>query len=100
MIEKTKPTVKNKITEKWKRKVANRSGILDTGCTSGAGAEMDMDSFHDTGLPFKKVFMLPDKSKKTGNKNYAVEAQSSRRGRRDEHSAKFALYTHKCAKDG
>ena len=63
VTEKTKPTVKNKITEKWKRKVANRSGILDTGCTSGAGAEMDMDSFHDTGLPSKKVFMLPDKSK-------------------------------------
>jgi hypothetical protein len=58
-----KPTVKNKITEKRKRKVANRSGILDTGYTSGAGAEMDMDSFHDTGLPSKKVFMLPDKSK-------------------------------------
>ncbi len=33
------------------------------GCTSGAGAEMDMDSFHDTGSPSKKVFMLPDKSK-------------------------------------
>ncbi len=45
MTEKMKPTVKNKITEKWKRKVANQSGILDTGCTS------------------KKVFMLPDKSK-------------------------------------
>jgi len=58
-----KPTVKNKITEKRKRKVANRSGILDTGYTSGAGAEMDMDSFHETGLPSKKVFMLPDKSK-------------------------------------
>jgi hypothetical protein len=36
---------------------------LDTGCTSGAGAEMDMDFFHDTGLPSKKVFMLPDASK-------------------------------------
>jgi hypothetical protein len=48
---------------KWKRKIANRSGILDTGCTSGAGAEMDMDYFHDTGRPSKKMFMLPDKSK-------------------------------------
>ncbi len=57
------PTVKNKITEKWKRKKANRSGILDTGCTSGAGAEMNMEFFHDTGLPSKKVFMLPDTSK-------------------------------------
>ena len=59
----SKPPVKNKITEKWKRKIANRYGILDTGCTSGAGAEIDMDSFHDTGLPSKKIFMLPDKSK-------------------------------------
>jgi hypothetical protein len=32
---------------------------LDTGCTLGAGAEMDMECFHDTGLPSKKVFMLP-----------------------------------------
>ncbi len=58
-----KPTVKNKTTEKWKQKIANRSGILDTGCTSSAGAEMDMECFHDTGLPSKKVFMLPDTSK-------------------------------------
>jgi hypothetical protein len=58
-----KPPVKNKITEKWKRKIANRSGILDTGCTSGAGAEMDMKYFHDTGLPSKTGFMLPDASK-------------------------------------
>jgi hypothetical protein len=43
--------------------VANRSGILDTGCTSGASAEMDMDCFYDTGLPSRKVFMLPDKLK-------------------------------------
>jgi hypothetical protein len=56
----SKQPVRNKITEKWKRKMTNRSGILDTGCTSGAGAERDMDCFHDTGLPSKKVFMLPD----------------------------------------
>jgi hypothetical protein len=54
---------KNKITKKWKRKVANRSGILDTGCTLGAGAEKDVDCFYDTGLPSRKVFMLPEKSK-------------------------------------
>jgi hypothetical protein len=57
----SKLTVKNKITEKWKRKIANGSGIL--GCTLGAGAEMDMEYFHDTGLPSKKVFMLLDASK-------------------------------------
>ena len=59
----SKPTVTNKTSEKWKQKIANRSGILDTGCTLGAGAEMDMECFHDTGLTSKKVFMLPDTSK-------------------------------------
>jgi hypothetical protein len=47
---------------KWKRKLKNRFGILDTGCTSGAGAKHNTDCFHDTGLPSKKVFMLPDKT--------------------------------------
>ncbi len=41
----------------------NRSGILDTGCTSGAGAKRNADHFHDTGLPSKKVFMILDKTK-------------------------------------
>jgi hypothetical protein len=59
----TRPKVKNKITEKWKQKIANCTGILDMGCTSGARAEKDMDCFHDTGLPSNKVFMLPDKTK-------------------------------------
>ncbi len=36
---------------------------MDTGCTSGAGAEKDMNCFHDTGLPSNKVFMLPNKTK-------------------------------------
>ncbi len=55
--------LQNKIAAKWKRKLKNRSGILDTGCTSGAGAEHDADCFHNTGLLSKKVFMLPDKTK-------------------------------------
>ncbi len=59
----TRQKVKNKIAEKWKQKIANRTGILDTGCTLGAGAEKDTDCFHDTGLPSNKVFMLPDKTK-------------------------------------
>jgi len=52
----------SKMTE-WKRKTANRNGILDTGCTSGARAEKDIELFHDTGRPSNKVFMLPDKTK-------------------------------------
>ncbi len=62
-LDMTRLKVKNKIAKKWKQKIANCTGILDKGCTSGAGAEKDMDCFHDTGLPSNKVFMLPDKSK-------------------------------------
>jgi hypothetical protein len=43
--------------------VANRSDILDTGCTSGARTEKDVDCFYNIGLLSRKVFMLPDKSK-------------------------------------
>ena len=77
-------------------KDSKRSGILDTGCTSGAGAEMDMEYFHDTGLPSKKVFMLPDASKIPATKIMRLKHNL----RRDEHSAESALLTDKCAKDG
>jgi hypothetical protein len=56
----TKP--KNKIKEKWEQKISNRTRILDTGCSSGAGAEKDIDSFIDTGFPLDNIFMLPDKT--------------------------------------
>ena len=55
--------MQNKIAAKWKRKLKNRSSILDTGCTLGAGAKQDMYCFHDTSLLSKKVFMLLDKTK-------------------------------------
>jgi hypothetical protein len=55
--------MQNKIAAQWKREIRNRSGILDTDCTSGAGAEHNADCFHNTGLPTKKVFMLPDKTR-------------------------------------
>jgi hypothetical protein len=48
--------------QKWKQKISNRTGILDTGCSSGAGAEKDIDLFIDTGFPLEKIFMLPDKT--------------------------------------
>jgi hypothetical protein len=55
--------LQNKIAAKWNRKLKNRSGILETGCTLGAGAEHDADCVHDTSLPTEKVFMLTDKTK-------------------------------------
>jgi hypothetical protein len=55
--------LQNKIAAKQKRKLRNRSVILDTSCTSSAGAKCDVDCFHDSGLLSKKVFMLLDKTK-------------------------------------
>ncbi len=39
----------------------------------GAGAEKDVDCFYDTGLPSRKVFMLPDKSKITATKKMQLK---------------------------
>jgi hypothetical protein len=62
--------LQNKIAAKWKRKLKNRSGILDTGCTLGAGAKRKaIIFFRDTGLPSNKVFMLPDKMRKIKSTN-------------------------------
>ncbi len=56
--------LQNKIAAKWKRKLKNRSGILDTSCTFlGAGVKHNADGFQDTSLLSKKVVMLPDKTK-------------------------------------
>jgi hypothetical protein len=55
--------LQNKIAAKWKWKIRNQSGILDTGCALGAGAKHNTDCFHNTGLPSEKVFMLPDKTR-------------------------------------
>jgi hypothetical protein len=53
--------------------VANQSGILDTGCTLGAGTEKDVDCFYNTGLLSRKVFMLPDKSKITATQKMRLK---------------------------
>jgi hypothetical protein len=54
----------NKVRVHWAQKVINRrlqkTGILDTGATSGAALEEDEDAFEDTGLS-KKMFMFPGK---------------------------------------
>jgi hypothetical protein len=67
------PKSKNKIAEKWKQRIENRVGILDTGCTSGAGAEKDVKYFHDTGLRSEKTFMLPDKTKTKATKTMQLK---------------------------
>jgi hypothetical protein len=64
---------KNKITKKWKQKVAKQSSIFDMGCTLGAGTEKDVDCFYDTGLPSRKVFMLPEKLKITATKKMQLK---------------------------
>jgi len=71
--EESKQKPKNKIAEKWKRKLKNRHGILDTGCTSGAGAQQDIDCFNDTGEPSSKVFMLPNKTKIRATKKMTLQ---------------------------
>jgi hypothetical protein len=55
--------LQNKIAAKWKQKMRDQSGTLNTGCTLGAGAKYNTDCFHDTGLPSEKVFMLPNKTR-------------------------------------
>ncbi len=54
----------NKVEAHWVRKLINRrlqkTGILDTGATSGAAPEEYEDAFVDTGKLSKKPFMFPD----------------------------------------
>ncbi len=66
------PGPSNKIAAHWARKIVNRktrTGILDTGATSGAGRPEEAMHFENTGLPSTKVFMLPDKSKVTSDRS-------------------------------
>ncbi len=62
----------NKVAAHWARKIANRktrkTGILDSGATSGAGPEEDTDEFEDTGEKSTKTFMFPDRRTATATK--------------------------------
>jgi hypothetical protein len=55
----------NKVAAHWSQKLENRraqkSGILDSGATSGAAPVEDEGSFEDSGQMSSKIFMLPDK---------------------------------------
>ncbi len=65
MTATTVTSLVNKAAVHWVQKVINRrlqkTGILDTGATSGAAPEEDEVAFEDTGKLSKKMFMFPDK---------------------------------------
>ncbi len=53
-----------KVAAHWACKLTNRrsskSGVLDSGATSGAGPAEDVDELEDTGQQSRKTFMFPD----------------------------------------
>jgi hypothetical protein len=52
---------------------AQRSGILDTGATSGAAPAEDEEYFDDTGQKSSKIFMLPDKRRHKATKKMLLQ---------------------------
>jgi hypothetical protein len=67
----------NKVAAHWARKIANRNtrktGILDSGATSGAGPEEDADKFEDTGERSTKTFMFPDQHTATATQKMMLK---------------------------
>jgi hypothetical protein len=67
----------NKVAAHWAQKVISRrlqkTGILDTGATSGAAPEEDEDAFEDTGKLSKRTFMFPDKHKNKATKKMCLK---------------------------
>ncbi len=67
----------NKFAAHWARKVIHRrlqkTGILDTGATSGAASEEDEDAFEDTGELLKKTFMFLDKHTNKATKKMCLK---------------------------
>ncbi len=55
----------NKVVAHWAQKLENRkarrTGILDSGATSGVAPEEDVGQFNDSGQMSSKTIMLPDK---------------------------------------
>jgi hypothetical protein len=88
----------NKAAAHWTQKIYNRklhkTGILDTGATSGAAPEEDEDCFVDTGIPSTKIFIFPDKRMNKAIKKDAHEAQSLQECKRNEHNARTTFDTH------
>ncbi len=67
----------NKVTAHWAQNVIIRrlqkTGILDTGATSGAPPEEHEDAFEDTGKLSKETFMFPDKRTNKATKKMCLK---------------------------
>ena len=67
----------NRVAAHWTRKLINRrerkTGILDSGATSGAAPAEDEYSFEDTGQMSNKTFMLPDKRTHSATKKMLLK---------------------------
>ncbi len=94
------PQKQNKTTAKWKQKIANCSGIMGTGCTSGVGAKHNVDCFYNTGLPSGKVFMLPNQNVNQDHQQDDVEAQPLAWGKQGQHCTEPTLYTNQYTQNG
>ena len=91
----------NKVAAHWARKLANRkTGVLDSGATSGAGPEEDVDELEDTGEKSKKTFMFPDQRTATATKKMMLKHKPTRRSTRNEHRPGHAHITHQHTKVG
>ncbi len=77
MIATTATSLVNKVAAHWAQKVISRrlhkTGILDTGATSGAAPEEDKDAFENTGELSKKTFMFPDKCTNKATKKMRLQ---------------------------
>jgi hypothetical protein len=62
----------NKTAARWERKIENRreqkTGILDTGATSGVAPEEDEEAFKETGMNSNKTFKFPNKRTRSAMK--------------------------------
>ena len=86
MHTKTDTGITNKMVAHYVQKMeiqkAKRTGILDTGATSGAALEEDMTYLEDTGDLSKKTFMFPDKQTSKATKRMSLKHKIWKKHRR------------------
>jgi hypothetical protein len=77
MTATTVTSLVDKVAAHWVQKEINRrlqkTGILDTGATSGTAPEEDEDAFEDTGELSKKMFMFLDKGTNKATKKIRLK---------------------------